>query len=76
MQPSTNRLFTAAEAARLADREPSFVRKLIARGELKPVARLQTHASPARYAAMLDDHGLVDLLLKPRKRGAGPRKPA
>ena len=62
------RFFRVDEAAKLADREPSYVRRLVARGELKPVARIKTQDRPVRYAAVLDDHGLVDLLLKPRKR--------
>jgi hypothetical protein len=62
------RLFRVDEAAQLTDRDPSFVRRLVARGELQPVAKIKTHDRPVRYAAVLDDHGLVDLLLKPRKR--------
>jgi hypothetical protein len=62
------RLFRVDEAAHLTGRDPSYVRKLVARGELQPVTRVQTQQKPARYASLLDEHALVEILLKPRKR--------
>jgi hypothetical protein len=64
----TERRWRVEDAAKLANRDYSYVRRLLAQGQIKPAGYIQTQDHPRRIAPVLDDHALVDLLLKQRRQ--------